>query len=234
MDVKPADCRALRPPRQFWGPVPGLIPSLADVVHRAVEARGGLKLVPSQLRCALGEAGSAAFLEAPLPYPGGLADRLVVRLSGNLVLADPVPLQEFGLHVALGIELAGVDEVGEEQGFLFVCHDATLYSPFTQEWWLPARSTERSVGKGIVGPDNIHYVNFSRSGRLRHARYPSMGGDVSSPSSCLLIGVETPYPLSASGKWSRVGIFKISSSKSPNTFLKAASAASFRSDDIAV
>ena len=91
-----------------------LFPSLADVVHRAVQARGGLHLVPARLVCALGEADHPAFLEAPLPHPGYLEDGLVVDLSGHLPLPDVVPVPELGFQVALGVELAGVDQVGDE------------------------------------------------------------------------------------------------------------------------
>ena len=71
-----------------------LIPSLTDMMRKAVEARGGLQLVPAQLGCALGQASSASFLKASLPVPGGFEDGLVVRLSGNHALAAPVPVQE--------------------------------------------------------------------------------------------------------------------------------------------
>ena len=87
----------------------GLILPPAGVVHEAVEARAGLQLVPAQLRRALGEAGSASFLEAPLPHPSRIEDRPVVRVSRHLALADLVPVQELVLHVAVGIQFAGVD-----------------------------------------------------------------------------------------------------------------------------
>ena len=91
----------------------------ADVVHEAVQPGEGCHLVPAQLGRALGQAGSASFLEATLLNPGGIEDGLVVRLSGYCSLADLVPVQELGFHVALRIELAGVNQVGDEQVLLF-------------------------------------------------------------------------------------------------------------------
>ncbi len=43
-------------------------------------------------------------LIAPPPDPGGLEDRLAVDLSGDHALADLVPVQELGFHVAVGVE----------------------------------------------------------------------------------------------------------------------------------
>ncbi len=79
------------------------------MIHEAVKARPGLQLVPAQLRRALGQASLPSLLEALHPHPGGIEYGFVVRLSGDRFLADPVPVQELSFHVAVGIELAGVD-----------------------------------------------------------------------------------------------------------------------------
>ena len=52
-------------------------------------------------------------LEAPLPHPGGSQDGLVVGLAGHHLAADLVPVQELGLEVAVIVDLAGVDQVGD-------------------------------------------------------------------------------------------------------------------------
>ena len=84
----------------------------AGVVHEAVKARAGLQLVPAQLRRALGEASLASFLEDPLPDPGSIEDRPVVRVSRHLALADLAPLQELGFHVDLGVQPAQLRQFG--------------------------------------------------------------------------------------------------------------------------
>ena len=86
------------------------------VVHEAVKARAGLQLVPAQLRRALGEASLASFLEDPLPDPGSIEDRPVVSLSGDHAPADPVPLQELGFNVALGVQPAQLRQFGLGRG----------------------------------------------------------------------------------------------------------------------
>ena len=63
-------------------------------------------------------------LIAPPPDPGGLEDGLVVRLSGYHAFADMIPGYELDLDVAVGIDVPGVDQVGYEEGFLFVGHGA--------------------------------------------------------------------------------------------------------------
>ena len=55
----------------------------ADVVHEAVKTGDGGGLVPAQLRCCLGQAASAAFLEGPHPHTGGIEDRLILGFTGH-------------------------------------------------------------------------------------------------------------------------------------------------------
>ena len=66
-----------------------------------------------------------AALVVPLSHPGGLENGLVVSRAGDLALADLVPLQELGLHVAVGVDLPRVDQVGDEQVLLLVGHGVT-------------------------------------------------------------------------------------------------------------
>ncbi len=67
-----------------------------------------------------GHAGSVALGEAPLPHPGGLDYCLVVGFARHHLFTDLVPLQELGIHVAVGVVLAGVNQVGDEQILLLV------------------------------------------------------------------------------------------------------------------
>ena len=59
------------------------------------------------------EADPASFLEAPLRDQGSIEDCLAVGLTGNLTFATLVPVQELHLHVAVRIDLAGVDQVDD-------------------------------------------------------------------------------------------------------------------------
>ena len=56
-----------------------------------------------------GTTGLVAAVEAPLPYPGGLENGLVVDLARHHLFTDLAPLQELGLHVAVGVDVFGVD-----------------------------------------------------------------------------------------------------------------------------
>ena len=57
-----------------------------------------------------GTTGLVAAVEAPLPYPGGLENGLVVDLARDHLLMDLAPLQELGLHVSFGVDLPCVDQ----------------------------------------------------------------------------------------------------------------------------
>ena len=95
-----------------------------DVVHELVESRSGGQLVPAQLRRGLGKAGSPPFLEGPLPDPGSIEDGLVVDLAGDLAFAALVPVQELLIQAALGVDLPGVGQEGDEQVLLLVGNGA--------------------------------------------------------------------------------------------------------------
>ena len=72
----------------------------------------GVVAISSQRGRGLGQDGLASFLKSLRHHPGGIEDGLVEDLSGHLALPDLVPRLELGFHVALGVDLRDVGQVG--------------------------------------------------------------------------------------------------------------------------
>ena len=90
-------------------------------------------------------------------------------LSGDRFLADPVPVQELLLQIALGIQLPGVDQVGDVQVLFCLGHGAT---PSTRFFFtaglLPTTSITltgpaQPFGPAPLGPAGLQFAPKSRT-----------------------------------------------------------------------
>ena len=169
------------------------------MVREAVKARAARQPVPAQLRRALGQASPASFLETPRLDSGGIEDDLVMCLSGDRFLANLAPVQELLLQIALGIQLAGVDQVGRSAGPVLLGSWCNSLHAFV----LPRR----------FAPHNIHYVNWTCATLWSGSSWPrwtSICSEVThhacNPAPCLGILLQVQHELLAPSHALEVGV----------------------------